>query len=158
MTISLLARFGVVVESDPGLRMFRVAGGQRYRGTTYRVEGDWSAGAFLLAAGAVAGTVTVGNLDIRSGQADRKIIEALGSAGARVSFSDGSITVERSSLNGFDFDATDCPDLFPPLVALACLCFGRTRISGAGRLRHKESDRAAALLEGFTALGARILP
>ena len=156
LTLSILARFGVVVESDPGLRMFRVAGGQRYRGTTYRVEGDWSAGAFLLAAGAVAGTVTVGNLDIRSGQADRKVIEALGSAGARVSFSDGSITVERSSLNGFDFDATDCPDLFPPLVALACLCLGRTRISGAGRLRHKESDRSAALLEGFTALGARI--
>jgi 3-phosphoshikimate 1-carboxyvinyltransferase len=59
-------------------------------------------------------------------------------------------------LKGFDFDATDCPDLFPPLVALACYCRGRTRISGAARLKHKESNRAAALLGEFTALGARL--
>lgn len=156
MTISLLSRFGVTVESDPGLRVFRVAGGQRYRGTAYRVEGDWSAAAFLLVAGAVAGTVTVRNLDLRSEQADRKVVEALESAGARVSVSDGSITAEHGALRGFDFDATDCPDLFPPLVALAGLCRGRTRISGAARLRHKESDRAAALLEEFAALGVRI--
>ena len=156
MTRSLLARFGVVVESDPGFRVFRIAGSQRYLGTTLGIEGDWSAGAFLLAAGAAAGRVTVGNLDIHSDQADRKVLEALEAAGALVSAAGGSVTAGRSSLDGFDFDANDCPDLFPPLVALACVCRGRTRLDGAERLRHKESDRAEALLEGFLGLGARI--
>ena len=156
MTVSLLARFGVVIDSDPDLRTFHIAGGQRYRGTTYKVEGDWSAGAFLLAAGAVAGDVTIGNLDIRSEQADRKVVEALESAGAGMDVADGTVAIRRAALKGFDFDATDCPDLFPPLVALACHCRGRTRITGAARLKHKESDRAAALLGEFTALGARL--
>jgi len=156
MTLSLLARFGVVIDSDPDLRTFRIAGGRRYRGTTYRVEGDWSAGAFLLAAGAIAGDVTVGNLDILSEQADRKVVEALESAGAGMDIADGSISIRRAALKGFDFDATDCPDLFPPLVALACYCRGRTRIAGAERLKHKESDRAVSLLKEFSALGARI--
>ncbi len=156
MTLSLLARFGIVVGADPGFRIFQVAGDRSYRAATYRVEGDWSAGAFLLAAGAVAGTVTVRNLDVRSQQGDRKVLEALASAGARVEVAGDSITVGRSTLNGFDFDATDCPDLFPPLVALACLCAGRTRIAGADRLKHKESDRAAVLVREFAALGARI--
>lgn len=156
MTVSLLARFGVVIDAAPDLRTFRIAGGQLYRGTTYKVEGDWSAGAFLLAAGAIAGEVTVGNLDPRSDQADRKVVEALESAGADVQVGEGSVTVRRAALRGFDFDATDCPDLFPPLVALACFCPGRTRIAGARRLEHKESDRAAALLGGFTGMGAAI--
>jgi 3-phosphoshikimate 1-carboxyvinyltransferase len=156
MTVSLLARFGVVIDSDPDLRIFRIAGGQRYRGTTYKVEGDWSAGAFLMAAGAIAGDVTIGNLDIRSDQADRKVVEALESAGAGINVANGTIAITRAALKGFEFDATDCPDLFPPLVALACHCRGRTRIAGAARLKHKESDRAAALLAEFTALGARL--
>ena len=156
LTRSLLSCFGVVVESDPGFRMFRVPGGQRYRSTTYKVEGDWSAGAFLLAAGAVAGDIKVGNLDIRSAQADRMVVEALESAGAPIEVGGGSLAIKRAALKGFDFDATDCPDLFPPLVALACHCHGRTRIAGAERLKHKESDRAEALLKEFSALGARI--
>lgn len=156
MTVSLLARFGVVIDADADFRVFRIAGGQRYRGTSYKVEGDWSAGAFLLAAGAIAGEVTVGNLDIRSEQADRKVVEALESAGAEIDVAEASISIRNVALRGFDFDATDCPDLFPPLVALACFCPGRTRISGAERLKHKESDRAAALLGEFAALGAAI--
>ncbi len=156
MTVSLLARFGVIVDADTDFRTFRVAGGQRFKGTTYRVEGDWSAGAVLLVAGAIAGEVTVGNLDVGSQQADRKVLEALAAAGTELAVGEGSITARRSALKAFDFDATDCPDLFPPLVALACFCRGRSRIAGAERLRHKESDRASALLNGFAALGAAI--
>ncbi len=156
LTLSLLGRFGVFIESDRELSTFRVAGGQSYRPTAYTVEGDWSAGAFLLAAGAVAGDIAVGNLDVRSAQADRRIVDALESAGARLDVVDRSIAIRHADLKAFDFDATDCPDLFPPLVALACHCHGRSRIAGAGRLRHKESDRAESLLQEFTALGARI--
>ena len=54
------------------------------------------------------------------------------------------------------FDATDCPDLFPPLVALACSCVGKSRIKGALRLKGKESDRAASLVSELSAMGARV--
>ena len=60
-----------------------------------------------------------------------------------------SITVSKSELKAFEFDATDSPDLFPPLAALAAYCSGITAIKGVSRLRHKESDRALALKEEF---------
>ena len=66
------------------------------------------------------------------------------------------ITVSRNELKAFDFDATHCPDLFPPLVALAAHCNGVTRIEGVGRLIHKESNRAKVLQEEFYKLGISI--
>src|SRR5450432_91853 len=59
-------------------------------------------------------------------------------------------------LKAFVFDATDCPDLFPPLVALASVCEGSSLIHGVGRLAHKESDRAITLQEEFGKLGVDI--
>jgi 3-phosphoshikimate 1-carboxyvinyltransferase len=59
-------------------------------------------------------------------------------------------------LKAFDFDATECPDLFPPLVALASVCSGITIISGASRLTHKESNRALTLQEEFGKMGVKI--
>jgi len=66
------------------------------------------------------------------------------------------IVVRKSALNAFDFDATDTPDLFPPLVALASVCKGRSTIIGADRLRIKESDRAMALTREFRKMGTKI--
>jgi 3-phosphoshikimate 1-carboxyvinyltransferase len=60
-------------------------------------------------------------------------------------------------LKAFQFDATDCPDLFPPLVALASVCQGSSFIKGVSRLAHKESDRALTLQEEFGKLGVDIL-
>ena len=59
-------------------------------------------------------------------------------------------------MKGFEFDATDCPDLFPPLVVLAAYCDGTTKITGASRLEHKESNRAKTLQEEFGKLGIKI--
>jgi 3-phosphoshikimate 1-carboxyvinyltransferase len=59
-------------------------------------------------------------------------------------------------LRAFESDLTDAPDLFPPLVALAAHCRGRSVLRGAGRLAHKESDRALALVRMFRALGGDI--
>jgi 3-phosphoshikimate 1-carboxyvinyltransferase len=59
-------------------------------------------------------------------------------------------------LRSFHFDATDCPDLFPPLVALACYCEGTTVIEGVSRLAHKESNRALTLQQEFEKMGVSI--
>ena len=158
LTVSVLARFGVSIEKR-GRRteerdLFRVRGGQTYRPCTFIVEGDWSGAGFLLVAGALAGEVTVGNLG--GDQPDAGILDALAAAGAQLRRDGSTVTVRRDGLRAFDFDATDSPDLFPPLVALACHCQGTSVLRGVRRLRHKESDRAAALAGEFGRLGAKI--
>ncbi len=122
----------------------------------YMVEGDWSGGAFLLVAGAIAGPLTVRGLDLQSTQADRAIIDALMAANAAIAMDGKGITVHPGEMDGFYFDATDCPDLFPPLVALAAYCNGKTTIRGVSRLLHKESNRAITLQDEFDKMGVYI--
>ncbi len=127
----------------------------------YTVEGDWSGGAFLLVAGAVAGKITVKGLDTYSTQADKAILKALIDCGSSISIQEKLIEIGlpatgSSGLKAFHFDATDCPDLFPPLVALAAYCNGTTAIEGVNRLAHKESNRGLTLQEEFGKMGIKI--
>jgi 3-phosphoshikimate 1-carboxyvinyltransferase len=144
LTLGLLEEFGIKVEND-FYRSFIIPGNQSYRPHEYTVEGDWSGAAFLLVAGATAGRVTVDGLNPHSLQADRAILKALDDAGAAMITGPGAITCSFSGLRAFSIDATDSPDLFPPLAALAARCEGVSRIKGVGRLKHKESDRAEAI-------------
>jgi 3-phosphoshikimate 1-carboxyvinyltransferase len=123
---------------------------------SYTVEGDWSGGAFLLVAGVIAGPITVRGLDLSSTQADKAIVDALMAANAGIAIEAKGIRLHPVEMNGFEFDATDSPDLFPPLVALAVYCQGQTIIKGVSRLAHKESDRALTLQEEFGKMGVKI--
>src|SRR5690606_15808312 len=123
----------------------------------YQVEGDWSGGAFLLVAGAIAGPITVRGLDMSSTQADKAIVQALMDAGAGIAIDAKQINLHPTALKAFKFNATDCPDLFPPLVALASFCEGVTEIKGVSRLAHKESDRAITLQDEFGKMGLKIV-
>lgn len=127
-----------------------------FTATNYTVEGDWSGGAFLLVAGAIAGEITVKGLDINSTQADKAIMKALIDSGAQIKTSENIIGIAPGDLTAFAFDATDCPDLFPPLVALAAYCKGTTFIRGVSRLAHKESNRGLTLQEEFGKMGVAI--
>jgi 3-phosphoshikimate 1-carboxyvinyltransferase len=122
----------------------------------YTVEGDWSGGAFLLVAGAIAGPIKVRGLDGWSTQADKAILQALCDSGASMETGEGELRIGPGKLNAFRFNATDCPDLFPPLVALAAYCEGTTVISGVSRLAHKESNRGLSLQEEFGKMGISI--
>jgi 3-phosphoshikimate 1-carboxyvinyltransferase len=148
MTLQLLRSFGISVEST-GYEIFRVKGRQRYRSKRYTVEGDWSGGAFLLVAGAVNGSIRVQGLSTQSRQSDIAILQALRDAGAVMKIRGDEIEISRSKLKAFSLDATESPDLFPPLAALAAYCEGISAIKGVSRLKHKESDRASALREEF---------
>ncbi|MDZ7634312.1 MAG: 3-phosphoshikimate 1-carboxyvinyltransferase [Bacteroidales bacterium] len=154
LTLELLSDFGVYVENR-GFSHFIIPGNQSYQAREYSIEGDWSGAAFLLVAGAVAGTVTVRNLKINSLQADMAIMQALHDAGCRLTVDGGRVMAERYELRAFNFDATDCPDLFPPLAALAARCSGTSRIRGVSRLEHKESDRAGAITAVLSAMDIR---
>ena len=152
MTIDLAARFGVAIEHN-NHEQFYIAGGQHYTPCTYNIEGDWSGASCLLVAGATAGSITIRNLNHISLQADLAIIEALARAGAEIITTNSSVTVHGGPLHAFEFDATDCPDLFPALAALAASCEGTSVLTGTQRLTYKESNRAETIAEVFGRLG-----
>lgn len=155
MTIQLLKSFGISVENS-NYTLFRIPGNQKYIPHSYTVEGDWSGGAFLLVAGAINGELKVKGLRKDSCQSDMAILEALTKAGADMKIDEDQIEIRKSELKAFDFDATESPDLFPPLVALASYCKGVTSIKGVSRLIHKESNRALTLKEEFGKMKIRI--
>ena len=155
MTIDIASHFGVAIEHND-YEQFYVAGGQSYAPTTYSIEGDWSAAAMLLVAGAVAGEVTVGNISMLSKQADVAVCRALVAAGAELTSEQNTVTAARRPLHGFEFDATHCPDLFPALATLAAAAEGESTIIGTHRLEHKESNRAEAIAREFGRLGIEV--
>ncbi|HVE61311.1 MAG TPA: 3-phosphoshikimate 1-carboxyvinyltransferase, partial [Chitinophagaceae bacterium] len=122
----------------------------------YAIESDWSNAAFLLVAGALAGSITLQGLDLNSVQGDKRILDVLKMAGVSMKIQADEIIVSKSDVIAFDFDATDCPDLFPPLVALACYCKGTSIIKGVHRLTHKESNRAVSLQSEFSKMNVSI--
>ncbi|MFQ5722040.1 MAG: 3-phosphoshikimate 1-carboxyvinyltransferase [Candidatus Aminicenantales bacterium] len=156
MTLDLLSAFNIEIQSDKELSHFIIPGNQSYKRKEYIIGKDWSGASFLLVAGALCGSVSVEGLDIYSPQPDKRILEALETAGAKVSISSNSITVENQSLNSFDFDASQCPDLIPPLAVLAAGCRGVSRLKGTDRLTHKESNRKQALLTELGKIGVDI--
>ena len=122
-----------------------------------QIESDWSAASYFIVAAALYGDLTIRNLKLDSCQADRAILEVLNRCGVEYEFSDNVLLVKKCvHLLPFSFDATDCPDLFPSLVVLAMHAEGRSTIKGVSRLFNKESDRAAAIMSEFGALGASI--
>ena len=174
ITLEVLKKFGVktgnemlggrdFLESDGDWSLctdmvFKVRGGQQYKAADVDLEGDWSAAANFLVAGALFGRVEVEGLDTTSLQADLSIMDILMDAGASLSQLDGDrgmISVQRAPLKAFRVDASNCPDLFPITAVLAAFCQGTSRLGGVGRLANKESDRAKAISEMLTQMGVK---
>lgn len=172
LTLKVMADFGLKVPENNHYESFYFGNSPKGKAstttntntntstTTYQVEGDWSGGAFLLVAGAIKGPITIRGLDPQSTQADKAVLKALADTGCQLSVTSDLIEIGPAAgdmrLKAFHFDATDCPDLFPPLVALACYCQGKTVIEGVSRLAHKESNRALTLQQEFAKLGVKI--
>ena len=133
---------------------FKVRGRQHYRAADFAIEGDWSAAANLLVAGAVFGSAELVGMDTKSLQADLTIIDILVEAGAVVSqLEEGTVCVRKAPLEAFRQDLNNAPDLFPIVSVLAAFCSGESRIAGVGRLAAKESNRAEAILQMLTQMG-----
>lgn len=155
MTLEVVHHFGIRINHND-YRKYHIPGQQEYQPANIQIEGDWSGAAFLLVAGALGGPVTVKGLKLKSRQGDRRIMEVLHQVGAHIGFGPNEVSVKRDKLRAFRFDATHCPDLFPPLVSLAAHCEGTSRITGVGRLAAKESDRATVLQKEFSNFGVHI--
>lgn len=159
-TITTLKEFGIESVNLQYIE-YKTTGGKFYKTpNNIKIDGDWSSASALLVAGAIKNGVIIKNLQLNSGQADEKIFDVLKSCGANISYnsSENSVIVQKNqnNLKGFDFDATDSPDLFPALTVLAVNCDGVSKIKGVSRLFNKESNRAEALYSEFIKLGAHI--
>ena len=170
ITVDVLKKFGIRIGSEmegdeefmetqdwslcTGVT-FKIKGGQEYLPASFDIEGDWSAAANFLVAGAVFGKVELSGLDTSSLQADISIMDILMDAGASLSQLDesGVITSQRAPLRAFDTDLNNCPDLFPIVSVLAAFCGGESHILGFRRLASKESDRGKAILEMLNKMG-----
>lgn len=138
--------------------------GRSHRAASYSIDefsvgGDWSGAAFFLTAGLLnrQGSVTVTGLDADSSQGDKAIVEVLRRMGGEIHKQDGgSLTVLPSRLHGVEINASQIPDLVPILAVAASVADGETLITGAGRLRLKESDRLKTVSHMITALGGHI--
>jgi 3-phosphoshikimate 1-carboxyvinyltransferase len=160
LTLDVMKQFGMNVPENKNYKEFvfhpEPTDDSRLTTHQYTVEGDWSGAAFLLVAGTIAGSITVRGLNLSSTQADKAIMDALMSANAAIATEAKGIQSHPGGLRGFEFDATDCPDLFPPLVALAAYCKGETKLTGVRRLKNKESNRAITLQDEFDLMGVKI--
>lgn len=154
MTVKIMADFGVKVqETDYG---YFVKGNQCYEQRDYVVESDWSQAAFFLAGGAICGDVVLKGLDLGSTQGDKEIVSILKRFGADIDTEENYIHVKKSTLRGIQIDATDIPDMVPSLAVIAACAHGKTIITGAERLRFKESDRIESVVTNLKKLGVDV--
>ncbi len=154
MTLNALRHSGIDVERTKD--GYCIKGNQRY-GAFGRcaVEGDWSAAAFWLTAGAIGQEpVRCEGLDTeRTLQGDKAIVHILQDMGAEIRAGNGYVTAYPSRLQGIEIDCSDIPDLVPALAAAAACADGKTTFHNAGRLRLKESDRIESIQSMLRSFG-----
>jgi 3-phosphoshikimate 1-carboxyvinyltransferase len=156
MTLAMIRDFGADIdEASPTL--FRVAPGPCYRRTSYAIEPDASAAGYFFAAAAVSGgRVTVLGLPEDSLQGDVQFVDVLAEMGCRVERCTSGITVHGRPLRGVDVDMNAISDCVMTLAAAACFADGPTTIRNVAHIRHKETDRLAALATELRRLGAGV--
>lgn len=160
LTVEALGQFGVRVseEEQSDCVTYRVQPGSALVSPLeLQVEGDWSGAAFWLCAAAMGNPeVSVVGLSKVTTQGDRGLLSALERLGCSFVESEEGITVDARHLVGGTLDVRDIPDLVPPLAAVAAVSKGTTHITGAARLRLKESDRLKSVSDTLRALGAHV--
>lgn len=166
ITVAALKAFGVDVQDYDGITSDGhkahcwVADARNSLSAPSRVEarGDWSNGAFWLALSALGHSIEVANLDVTTTQGDRWILEGLGTLGHGLISSSEQLQCSGNTGHAATLDVTNCPDLVPPLAAVAALCPGTTHIIGAARLALKESNRLATVSAVINSLGGSACP
>jgi len=144
MTIECMNHFGVCIKENEN--QYHISGNQHYLAQNLHVEGDFSQAAFFYVANAIGNQIILRNIPEHSRQGDRKIIEII-----------QEICYHKNpSQDFFEINAENIPDLVPILAVLATFADKPTRITGAARLRIKESDRLASTAQMLNTLGGNV--
>lgn len=155
MTLHTLKSFGVHIEEEEK-EIYKITGKQPITEASYTIDGDWSSASYWLTAAALGMKISVQGLSLSSKQADKAILNAFMLAGCRILNTENGLKINGTDRKPLNFNATDCPDLFPALTTYAALTPGLSRIKGVHRLANKESNRGKALQQEFTKLGVAI--
>lgn len=166
MTLKLMERFGVFVEHTDSWDRFFIQGGQKYKspGNAF-VEGDASSASYFIAGAAVTGgTITVEGCGTSSLQGDVKFAEVLEKMGAKVTWTENSVTVTgpprdpygRKHLRAIDVNMNKMPDVAMTLAVVALFADGPTAIRDVASWRVKETERMIAICTELRKLGATV--
>lgn len=156
LTLEVLRKFGVNIVNN-NYKEFIIKGKQKYKAFDYDVEGDYSQGAFFLAANALDNEVVSEGLDLNSLQGDKETIDILERMGGILKLRNSGIIMKFKDLKGTVIDASQCPDVIPVLTVVASVSKGETRVINGERLRIKECDRLNAIATELNKLGANII-
>ena len=155
ITLDVLKQFGIEIVNDNDQR-FVIKGNQAYTPSNYRVEGDFSQGAFWLVAGTIGEMMDCRDLNVASQQGDKVIVDILKEMGGDISVDDDKLIVRKAETAGTIIDVSQCPDLVPILGVVGSLSKGTTTIINGERLRFKESDRLMATADVLNKLGGNV--
>lgn len=150
LTVEVLKKFSVVCKKttkDKDIE-FAIAGNQEYTPCEYRLAADWSSAAYFKVLQTLGANINIAGISFGSNQADEAIANVCNICNSR--------TNDTRQLSHFNFDATDCPDLFPVLSVLALFCNGTSTIKGVHRLAEKESNRAESICSELLKTGVKI--
>ena len=155
MSIDVLKKHGISIEESDG--NFRVPAPQKFVPASHKVPGDFSSAAFLIAATGTAGDeITISGLSPYEFEPDSAILKIAPEIGLEIQQDGDSLTIGKREIDGFEFDASNNPDLVPPLETIGCFADGSSEIRGVKRLVYKESNRLETLPTELVKMGARI--
>lgn len=155
ITLDVLKSFGINIVNENDQR-FYIKGNQIYEPCDYRVEGDFSQGAFWLVAGTIGEFMQCKDLNLNSHQGDKVIVDILKAMGGNIGVEADTLVVKQSKTQGVMIDVSQCPDLVPILGVIGSLSSGTTTIINGERLRFKESDRLMATADVLNTLGGKV--
>ncbi len=156
ITLNLMEKFGVKVQRE-GWQRFTISANSQYISLKQIfVEGDASSASYFLAAGAIAGEVTVAGVDFQSIQGDVKFADELKALGVTIHGSNSTITAGKPAekLKGFTLDCNHIPDAAMTLAVLALFAEGATTLKNIASWRVKETDRISAMANELRKVGA----
>ena len=154
LTMHYLGNFGVITKK---VKDGFIIQPQKYTPTSIKIEGDWSSASYFLALGALSEAgVTIHNLNPRSFQGDRAIVDLLHSFDVKAEYTGDGVSVSYGRIGHLLADLSNCIDLLPTVAALAPLGYEPTILMGIGAARFKESNRVAALSDGLKKLGVTV--
>jgi len=164
ITLKLLKRFGIQIQSE-GWQRFTIPAGSQYQSPgEIHVEGDASSASYFIALGALAES-TAGQNGIEilgvgadSIQGDIHFIDAARMMGAEIESKPNSLRISRGAwpLKAIELDCNHIPDAAMTLAVMALYADGTTTLRNIASWRVKETDRIAAMACELQKLGATV--
>lgn len=155
LTIDMLSKFGIKIDINGD--KINIPANQKYTACNIEIDGDYSQLSFFAVLGVLNGNIDCLGVDKNSRQGDKKIIDILRKCGGKITSLSNGYNFKKSDITRLTVNVEDCPDIAPILMVLGAFSRGKFTITGAKRLRYKESDRILAMETELKKLGVDII-